>query len=175
MATVYTDYHVARLLLLLEAFGGSRRRYLEGLTKLAKLDFLLRYPRALEDLLAHRGIHVDEELRSNKLELHAVESPMIRYRYGPWDQQYYSLLGRLVGIGLAEQSRAPRGTVRFRLTPHGQAKAGELANHPEWSLMAQRAQLLAAHLRDVSGNSLKKDIYALFGELLDRPYWSEIR
>jgi hypothetical protein len=41
--------HLGRLLVLLEAFGGRRGdQPIEGLTKLAKLDFLLRYPVYLE-------------------------------------------------------------------------------------------------------------------------------
>jgi len=39
------DLHAARLLVLISAFSGAGHEdAVEGLTKLAKLDFLLRYP-----------------------------------------------------------------------------------------------------------------------------------
>lgn len=41
--------HLGRLLVLIDAFAGKAGdQKLEGLTKLAKLDFLLRYPAFLE-------------------------------------------------------------------------------------------------------------------------------
>jgi hypothetical protein len=47
--------HLGRLLLLMEAFGGRKgNQPIEGLTKLAKLDFLLRYPAYLERALIAR-------------------------------------------------------------------------------------------------------------------------
>lgn len=169
------DYHVARLLLLLDAFGGPRRRYLVGLTKLAKLDFLLRYPRALCDLMTSRGVSLSEGLAPTDVEEQAIESPMIRYKFGPWDHQYYALIGRLVGLGLAEQNRGPRGEVRIRLTKEGKGRAAALAEAPQWTQMAGRAAILAEHFEESSGSSLTAEIYAQFGDMLDRPHWSVIR
>lgn len=169
------DYHVARLLLLLDAFGGPRRRYLVGLTKLAKLDFLLRYPRALFDLMISRGVSLSEELAPTALEEQAIESPMIRYKFGPWDQQYYALIGRLVGLGLAEQNRGPRREIRIRLTKEGRVRAAALAESPQWAQIAGRAAILAEHFSEISGASLTAEIYAQFGDMLDRPHWSVIR
>ena len=50
-----TDLHAARLLLLLDAFVGDKDdTAIKGLTKLAKLDFLLRYPVMLKKALEAR-------------------------------------------------------------------------------------------------------------------------
>lgn len=39
------DLHIARLLILIGTFSGMKgNKTVNGLTKLAKLDFLLRYP-----------------------------------------------------------------------------------------------------------------------------------
>src|SRR5690606_37446228 len=43
--------HMARLLMLFEAHSGRSNKPVEGVTKLAKLDFLLRYPNCLERAL----------------------------------------------------------------------------------------------------------------------------
>ena len=169
------DYHVARLLLLLDAFGGPRQKYLVGLTKLAKLDFLLRYPMALEDMLEARGIALADDLAPSSLEEQAVESPMIRYRFGPWDHQYYALIGRLVGLRLAEQNRGRRSEVRVRLTPQGRDRAATVALAPEWIRTAGRARILSEYFAEISGSSLTAEIYERFGDMLDRPHWSVIR
>ena len=169
------DYHVARLLLLLDACGGPRRKYLVGLTKLAKLDFLLRYPMALADMLEVRGMSLPKDLAPTGLEEQSVESPMIRYRFGPWDRQYYALIGRLVGLRLAEQNRGQRSEIRVRLTQAGREQAGTVAVAPEWIRTAGRARLLAEHFDDVSGSALTAEIYQRFGDMLDRPHWSVIR
>lgn len=94
----------ARLLLLIDEFShvrGGGARYLEGRVKLAKLDFLLRYPRHLRRVLVTHGA------RSSDIELLDVdEAPldarMMRYRYGPWDPSYYAVLGSLIGRGLVD-------------------------------------------------------------------------
>ena len=48
------NFHLSRLLLLLRACSKRSNKPVDGITKLAKLDFLLRYPnclvRALENL-----------------------------------------------------------------------------------------------------------------------------
>ena len=49
--------HLGRLLVLIDTFGGrSGDKQIEGLTKLAKLDFLLRYPDYLERALIARDV-----------------------------------------------------------------------------------------------------------------------
>ena len=73
------EYHLARLLLLIDAFSGADHQ-LDGLTKLAKLDFLLRYPIFLERLLERRGLHWPEGAAPTLAERQAVESRMIRYK-----------------------------------------------------------------------------------------------
>jgi hypothetical protein len=57
LATTERDdnLHTARLLLLMAAHASDKGRSIEGLTKLAKLDFLLRYPNCLERALTSSG------------------------------------------------------------------------------------------------------------------------
>jgi hypothetical protein len=82
------EIHLARLLLLLRAFAGQKgNKTINGLTKMVKLDFLLRYPVYLERALQARG---SSPTRAEVLdhERKSVESAMIRYHYGPWDPRY---------------------------------------------------------------------------------------
>jgi hypothetical protein len=125
------NYHQARVLILINEMAGKSGS-LDGLTKLAKLDFLLRYPVFLEEL-ARQGVianlELPEETRPSAEERNAVESRMIRYKYGPWDDRYYGIIGQLVGRGLAEYVPS-RGRVALRPTEGGRAVARALATDP---------------------------------------------
>lgn len=165
-------YHVARILLLLLAFRAADDEPFEGLTKLAKLDFLLRYPLLMREFLETRGCAVATDLMPTAREQVAVESPMIRYRFGPWDQRYYTVIGRMVGTGLVYQGRGAEKQVLLSLTAAGRERAIQVSTMTAWTLTWKRAELLAEALRDLSGHELKSAIYEQFEELMDRPHWS---
>src|SRR6266545_1266556 len=113
----------ARLLLLIDAFP-TRRSTLQGRTKLAKLDFLLRYPAFLYRALRLRNI--DSDLSQQSPGEQTIEQRMVRFRYGPWDPAYYALLGSLLGRGLIEAIPQAR-FIGFRTTGAGQTLAKQLA------------------------------------------------
>jgi hypothetical protein len=75
----------ARVLLLIDGFSRKKTgpRTLEGRVKLAKLDFLLRYPKHLATVLASRGLR-DAQRDELDQQDSPLESRMMRYRYGPW-------------------------------------------------------------------------------------------
>ena len=95
------DFHVALIarVLLIDAFS-SGQGTLQGRTKLAKLDFLLRYPSFLRRALRIRNI--DADLPEPSARENTIEQRMVRFRYGPWDPAYYAVLGSLLGRGLIE-------------------------------------------------------------------------
>src|SRR4051794_15678083 len=98
------DFHAARLLVLLRRCGEGRLPTIEGRTKLAKLDFFLRYPAFLERAqraLASRGEPITPYVASSA----EVEAPMIRYRFGPWDPRYREFLAFLQTRGLVRVTR----------------------------------------------------------------------
>ncbi|WP_330236473.1 hypothetical protein [Streptomyces sp. NBC_00566] len=167
-----TDYHLARLLILLSYFGRPGTGGLDGLTKLAKLDFLLRYPSFTDRLLASRNANWPLGCEPSSDEMQAVESRMIRYKYGPWDNRYYPLLGQLVGCGLAETVKG-RGRVAIRLTESGVGLADALAHSEEWHVYAGRSEMLSKRF-NLTGNALKKMIYESLPEAVDIPHWGEI-
>jgi hypothetical protein len=80
--------HLARLLLLLGSADArkttaiTKARAIEGITKLAKMDFLLRYPTCLERVLAILD-KSSEDVAVQERERTSIESKMIRFRYGP--------------------------------------------------------------------------------------------
>lgn len=163
-------YHEARVLVLVDGFTRSGGR-IDGLTKIAKLDFLLRYPAFTERLAASRGLTMPEEIAPTQAENVAVESRMVRYKYGPWDDRYYPVLGKLIGIGLIEPLPG-RGRMAVRVTDAGRTVAAQL-REAGWDQTWHRARFLKRHF-DRPGSTLKDMIYSELPEVVDRPLRSII-
>ena len=165
--------HQARLLVLLRAFAGKKNTStIEGLTKLAKLDFLLRYPTYLERALAERRNGRPERVGVREEERMSVESRMVRYRYGPWDERYRELLNELVGLGLAHVTVRGR-TIHIGLTDAGFAAAGALDNAGAYGDLVRRAKLLRQHF-NLSATTLMRFVYDTFPEIADLRMRQEI-
>ena len=158
------ELHAARLLVLISAFSDPEQGdAVEGLTKLAKLDFLLRYPVMLERALNAKG----RSTRDVQLEDHerlSVESQMVRYRFGPWDHRYREFLNILIGKGLATVNVEGRKVV-IGLTERGHTLASELSASPEFQDYARRSSLLKRHF-NVQATTLMRFIYETFPEVV---------
>ncbi|WP_405141985.1 hypothetical protein OG589_32775 [Sphaerisporangium sp. NBC_01403] len=151
----------ARLLLLIDAFSHKQRgaiRHLEGRVKLAKLDFLLRYPRHLRRVLLAHGAS-GEEVASIDPNEAPLDTRMVRYRYGPWDPSYYAVLGSLIGRGLIDVTPLARG-FGYRTSATGAELAASLRSDESFAHLADRLILLRRYL-DKSGATLKKYLYEL--------------
>ncbi len=147
-------------MLLIDGFTTATKS-LDGRTKLAKLDFFLRYPSFMQRALAIRKPEQNMEVSpEDKLN---IEGRMIRYRYGPWDPSYYAILGRLIGKGLVEVVPNQRG-LSYRTTELGSQLAKSLAKEDTWAETRTRVKLLKQNF-DLSGNALKDFIYQHFPEV----------
>jgi hypothetical protein len=172
-------YHQARVLLLVDAVCATKghARKLDGLTKLAKLDFLLRYPAlaftVLDNLdMADARLHLTDEDADQPTD---VEAPMTRYKYGPWDDRYYPVIGALVGRGLLRYTGGRRGSVALAPTAAGRRLASELATTDEWADISDRCRAVAEASSGLTGNALKDLIYRRLADLMDRPHRQVIR
>lgn len=166
------NLHMARLLLLMHAHAGNKGRPVEGLTKLAKLDFLLRYPNCLERALTSAGKD-PRKAEVAEYERTTIESKMIRFRYGPWDHRYRRWVALMAARGLVTVDVKGK-TVQLWPTPEGQAVATALANQEPLEDLATRAKLVARSFGNRSGTDLKKFVYANFPELTDMRWGEEI-
>lgn len=167
-------YHQARVLLLVKAVAADpgHARKLDGLTKLAKLDFLVRYPAlasvVLDELAGDEPrMHVSEDDVAAPTE---VEDPMTRYKYGPWDDRYYPVVGALVSRGLLKYLKGRRGSVALSATPAGRRFADDLTEDPLWREIADRCEAVAGASAGLTGNALKERIYDRLADLMDRPH-----
>lgn len=157
----------ARVLLLIDAYSRGGSSHLQGRTKLAKLDFLLRYPRYLRRALDHRSVAAPTEPDDAP----SIEERMVRFRYGPWDPAYFSILGALVGRGLIEAVHMPK-YVGFRTTASGQQVAGEISDTEAWADVAERTKLLRRAFTNQGGHYMKRFIYEHFPEVTQAT-WGE--
>lgn len=146
------EFHAARLVLLLQLCGTRNR--IDGLTKLAKLDFFVRYPQFFNELCSQLGVSATAKTRS-------VESAMVRFHYGPWDQRYYHLLAYLEGKGLLEVRR-DRNAYTFELTERGKNAAGILIKKQSFAEIVAQMRAVKSVLGKKSGNTLKKLVYDVF-------------
>lgn len=159
------EFHAARLLLLLKCAGG-RKAKIVGRTKIAKMDFFVRYPTYLVKAANLRGIQSTVESGARP------ESPMIRYKYGPWDTKYYNVFALLVGRGLISIHPSDKGDV-FVLTDKGQFAIEELQG-PEFEEIIERCRLVYRLFGSKSGTAIKRFIYDSFPEIVARPIGREI-
>lgn len=116
-------YHQSRVLLLVQAVadepGNSGK--LDGLTKLAKLDFLVRYP-ALAPVVLDELSESDPDLHLSDADLSeptVVSDPMTRYKY----VRGTTSTTRLLELSSPADSSATRAVVRaaWRSFPRRQA------------------------------------------------------
>ena len=163
----------ARILILINQFS-SKAKCLEGRTKLAKLDFFLRYPgyfrRALQVRSLEKKIPESDLVIPSTGEEKNIEHRMVRYRYGPWDPAYYGILGRLIGKGLIEPKSISRG-IGFKTTEKGQEVVNSLSKEIDWKEISNRSILLRKHF-DLSGSFLKNFVYKHFPEVTQAK-WGE--
>lgn len=166
------NLHVARLLLLMAARAGEKRHSIEGLTKLAKLDFLLRYPNSLERALKAAG-KKPEKAKVADFERTTIESKMVRFRYGPWDHRYRRWVALMAARGLVAVDVQGK-TVHLWPTDAGLQLATALADQEPLDVLAARAELVAKTFGGRSGSDLKNFVYDTFPELTSMKWGEEI-
>ncbi|MFI7406570.1 hypothetical protein ACIBW9_39930 [Streptomyces sp. NPDC049541] len=172
-------YHQARVLLLVNAVSKdpNHARKLDGLTKLAKLDFLLRYP-ALAPKVLDQLSESDPRLNLTHEEIATptdVEAPMVRYKYGPWDDRYYAIIGALVGRGLLRYAKGRKGSVALAATTKGRRLAEEMSKARDWKAISERSEAISQASSGMNGNTLKDLIYQRLESLMDRPHRQVIK
>lgn len=167
--------HLARLLVLLrnaDKRGRDRAKPVEGITKLAKLDFLLRYPLYLERALRALG-KPPESAAVLPRERTTVETKMIRFRYGPWDGRYRRWLSLLSARGLITLSMSGR-KIEIGLTDAGRALADDLSERPAFQDLNARSAVIMKAVGAMSATKLKDFVYQVAPEITGMKWGQEI-
>ncbi len=164
--------HLGRLLILVNTFARTDGTHeIKGLTKLAKLDFLLRYPVYLERALNQINKNPDRaEVKPHERE--SVESKMVRFKYGPWDFRYRKYINLLIAKGLI-YIRSEGRAVHIGITDTGRQTAAKLLKDDAHQDTMMRARLIRQHF-DRSATNLMNFIYGTFPEIGTMQYGKEI-
>jgi hypothetical protein len=173
------EFNEARLLILLKAAAGKDEvpKPLEGIMKLAKMDFLLRYPNVLVRALKVIG----ESKRSAREAADAIpeqdrdtiEARMIRFRFGPWDPRYRRWLSILVAKQLAVVYREGR-TVKIQISKQGLALAEELITTEAFKPLAERAKIVNSAVGGMPSTKITAFIYKIAPELITMKWGNAI-
>jgi hypothetical protein len=148
------EFHAARLLLLFKLCGTSSK--IKGLTKMAKLDFFVRYPQFFDKICNNLG----KVTNSSNL---TIESSMVRFHYGPWDKRYYHILSYLEAKALLHV-RKVGNQFQFELTPLGKDAARKLAEDKAFQNLVEHMVRVKSELGSKAGSTLKKLIYDVFDQ-----------
>jgi hypothetical protein len=157
------EFHAARILLLISLCGTGNR--IDGLTKMAKLDFFVRYPDFFA--VAKNSAPAVSEVKDT------VESAMVRHHYGPWDKRYYHVLAYLESRQLIEVVKK-KNSYLITLTPTGRERAALLAGKPSFASLVERMKAVKKEFGQKSGSALKKLIYNLFDEEVGKKPLGEV-
>lgn len=172
------DFHLSRLLVLLGSADARKKKQqdkqkaVEGITKLAKLDFLLRYPTCLERALAYLGKDPSDAAVQSR-ERTSIESAMVRFRYGPWDARYRRWLGLLAARGLITLG-VEGNTVQIGLTDAGRQLANQFRTDHLYGDLAARADVVLKAVGSMSATRLKNFIYEVVPEIIDMKWGEKI-
>lgn len=160
------EFHAARLMLLMHVCGVKGR--IDGLTKMAKLDFFARYPDFFE--AARAAVDPTDDVEApfqDATEDKRIESAMVRHHYGPWDKRYYHVLSHLEAKRLITVTKDGK-SYRIALTPLGTDRAAALAARPSFEPIVERMREVKKTFGGKTGNFLKNLIYRLFDEEVGR-------
>jgi hypothetical protein len=146
------ELHAGRLLLLFRVCGTAGR--IDGLTKMAKLDFFVRYPQFFEIACQELGIATASAAS-------AVESSMIRFHYGPWDDRYYHLLAYLEAKGLIAVSKVGK-MFQPSLTELGKNAADRLKDATAFEPLVEQMKRVKKVFGNKAGSTLKALVYDIF-------------
>ncbi len=166
------DAHLARLLLLLYQRSDKKCDAVNGITKLAKMDFLLRYPKYLQRVVDNKFKRPFEVVRQS-YEEDTVESRMIRFRYGPWDHRYRRWIGLLLAKGMVATYVEGR-TVYVKLTNKGKLIAKRFSESDDFKDLSLRSSQVERAVGAMSGTALKDKIYEVVPELSGMVWGQEI-
>lgn len=166
------EFHASRILLLIKICGvrdrAKKTHRIDGLTKLAKLDFFIRYPEFFRRIVKY--LKIDAKVSAHE---GGIESRMIRYHYGPWDERYYQVLPYLEAKKLITIEKC--GTAyNFFLTPQGEEIASIFIKDIDFKSLVDNIQDVNLLLSSYTGSKLKALIYEVFEEEVSGKNLNEI-
>jgi hypothetical protein len=161
------ELHLLRILILLDTLAGdNQKQEIDGINKMVKLDFLLRYPIALERALTHIGKSKNvAKIDIKDYERESVESKLMHFQYGPWDSRYRRFLAVLEAKGLIKM--VVKGvTVKICVTTSGHLITQRSSELIEFKDYVIRSKLIKTNFNKFSPKALIEFYYTVFPEMV---------
>lgn len=142
------DLHLIRILILIYTLIGkkSEKTTIE-LTKLAKLDFLLRYPSALETTL--NNLNKKKDISITEAEKNNIETNILSFRFSPWSSDFRRLMVLLNAKILIRWERRER-YLDIHQTPEGLLLYQEILEYDEFKSMIQQSKAIKTNVSTLS-------------------------
>lgn len=164
------DFHIIRLLILLSALKPDQT--VAGITKLAKLDFLLRYPSCLEKAL--RKLGYKKNFYIAEFEKNTIESAMIKFHYGPWDKRYREWISIMQAKDLISVFSKGK-TVYIGINENGRTLINQISGNEHYIEYISRSKIIVQKFNSYSSKKLLEFMYATFPELSHMKSGEEIQ
>jgi hypothetical protein len=153
------EFHAARIILLIYLCSiedqETKLKKIDGLTKLAKLDFFIRYPEFFKQIASYLNNEVKNISETN-------ESKMIRHHYGPWDKRYYQIIPYLKSKNIIEIKKGKKNNFEFNLTTQGESIAISLIELDDFKNLKNNIIEVNKVLGHLKGSKIKDLIYKVF-------------
>jgi hypothetical protein len=170
------ELNIIRILILIDKMAGRNlKQTIDGINKLVKLDFLLRYPVALERALIKLKIEKDvPTIDIQEYERESVETNLMHFNYGPWDSRYRRFLTILERKGLIAYIISGK-TVKVSITHTGHNTVKDISSHSEFQDYVIRSGLIKKHFGSFSSKNLINFFYDVFPEMVTMTQGEEIK
>ncbi|SFF45491.1 hypothetical protein SAMN04487969_14155 [Paenibacillus algorifonticola] len=82
--------NIRALLLIYTLIGNKNDKITIELVKLAKMDFLLKYPSALDSVLTN--LNKKKDIHITEAEMNNIETNILSFRFSPWSSNFRKLM-----------------------------------------------------------------------------------
>ncbi|OMP66426.1 hypothetical protein [Domibacillus epiphyticus] len=170
------EINIIRILILIDKMAGrNQKQTIDGINKLVKLDFLLRYPVALERALMK--LKKDKDIPKIDIQVYereSVETNLMHFNYGPWDSRYRRFLTILEAKGLIAYIISGK-TVNVSITQTGHKTVEDISSFSEFQDYVIRSGLIKRHFGPYSSKKLMNFFYEVFPEMVTMKQGEEIK
>lgn len=163
--------NIVRMLMLMYTFAGRNETgKIEGITKLAILDFLLRYPvaldKALEKLECQGNKTIDKKrFKLQSYEINSIDAKMMKFNFVPWDFKYRRIVYILKAKDLIHIDTDGKKIV-LAITAKGINTSKKIKNLKDYEYLIARCSIVKTVFGSWSKKKLIDMIYSTFPEIL---------
>jgi hypothetical protein len=140
------ELHCVRLLILIYTLTGKKDGTTIYITKLAKLDFILRYPVVLDKALSL--LNIIKKSSINEAQRNSIESEMLAFSYSPWSSNFRRLLVLLSSRNLIVWRTSGR-QIELSSTEVGRNFYRDAIEHIEFREFVQQSKVIKTNFSNL--------------------------